>query len=100
LAPRPGDADDLAVEAGAAHVDADQPALGEDLRAHDAAARGDVEGLAADAPLVVQMAGEDSQAIAAFFGLAAVWVDDAQLELGAARRGRAEQDAVAADAVV
>ncbi len=96
-----GDGDLAGAEGDAAHFDGDALAALAD-EAGDAAAGGeDGEGFVfADEAAVVEVAGEDAEAVAGFFGFGAVGVEDAEGEIGVGGFFLAVEDAVGAEAVV
>ena len=100
FAARAGHGNLVAPKADPAHLDADGFAAVKNGRAHEAARRLDGEFLAADHFPVPQIAREDAQAVAAFFGFAAVGIVNLERAFRVLRRKRAEQNAVRADAEV
>ena len=100
FAARAGDGNLVAPKADPAHFDADRFAAVKNGRAHQAARRLDGKFLAADNFPVPQITRENAQAVAAFFRLAAVGIENSQRAFRVRRRQRAEQNAVRADAEI
>ena len=65
-----------------AHFHRDYGGVFRDFAGDDAAKGFDGEGFRAHFALVSQVAGEDAQTVTALFSFAAVWIQDAQTELG------------------
>jgi len=97
---RAGDGDLGAVEAHAAHVDRDRAAALGDADLDESSRGVEGEGLLFHQAAVVEVTGEDPDAVAAFFGLGGVGVEDAQGEGSAGGGQRSPENAVGADAEV
>lgn len=76
------DRDVIHGEANFAHVDCDRCRAVADLTGHDSAECIDSESIVLHFANVVEIAREDAEAVAALFGFAAVWIHDAQAEVG------------------
>ena len=87
-------------EADFAHVDGDRGCAVADFAGHDAAEGIDGEGVVIDFADVVEVTGEDAQAVAALFGFAAVGVHYAQAEVGFVGGEWPVEDAIGAEAEV
>ncbi len=94
------DGDVIHSKADMAHVDGDCFGTIANLAADDPTRGVDGEGVVFDGTDVEEIAGENTEAVAAFFGFGAVRIHDAQPEIGLFCRQRAVQDAVGAEAEV
>ena len=83
-----------------AHINRDRGGAVADYTGDDTAECIDGESVVADFADVVEVAGENSQSVAALFGFAAVWVHDPQTEVGFVAGKWPVEDAIGAEAEV
>ncbi len=87
-------------EADFAHIDGDRCCAITDFTGDDSTEGIDGEGIVFHFADIVEVAGEDAQAVAAFLGFAAVGVHNAQAEVGFVGGKRSVEDAVGAEAEI
>ena len=100
LAWRPGDRNFVAAKTDAAHFDTDHFTAVENGGTDQTAVGLEDKLLVANEAGIPEEAGEDAEAVAAFFGQAAVGIINFEGAFGGGRGEGAEEDAVGADAII